>query len=321
MISVVVPVYKVEVYLDKCIQSVLNQTFRNFELILVDDGSPDRCGEICDQWAEKDHRIRVIHKSNGGLSDARNAGISQAKGEWLSFVDSDDWIAEDMLETLYRLAIDHDAEISCSNFSRVVDDGKMERQTNYVQPGVLTPEEYWEQLFSAKDWAYYNVVWNKLYRRELFETVQFPYGKINEDIYVMYDLISACKRVALTDKVGYYYRIRQNSIMGRQGSIRNLDGWDAYLGRAEKFIGQKEWKYAAACLNRAKSGLLLGDFGENGKKSSAYKAIKQKTWGVYRKMIPHMAIRQNIGILFFLMGEPLYNKLRPLIRKQEMSGC
>ena len=158
MISVVVPVYKVEIYLDKCIQSVLNQTFRDFELILVDDGSPDRCGEICDQWAEKDHRIRVIHKSNGGLSDARNAGISQAKGEWLSFVDSDDWIAEDMLETLYRLAIDHDAEISCSNFSRVVDDGKMERQTNYVQPGVLTPEEYWEQLFSAKDWAYYNVV-------------------------------------------------------------------------------------------------------------------------------------------------------------------
>ena len=90
MISVVVPVYKVEIYLDKCIQSVLNQTFRDFELILVDDGSPDRCGEICDLWAEKDHRIRVIHKSNGGLSDARNAGISQAKGEWLSFVDSDD---------------------------------------------------------------------------------------------------------------------------------------------------------------------------------------------------------------------------------------
>lgn len=187
MISVVVPVYKVEKYLDECIESIVGQSFQDFELILVDDGSPDRCGEICDEWAARDGRIKVVHKENGGLSEARNTGIERSTGQWLSFVDSDDLLERDMLQTLYTLAVSNDADIACCNYVQIEEEN-VQKKVNSVKPGVLTPKQYWEQLFSSKNWAYYNVAWNKLYRRTLFDTVRYPAGKINEDIYVVHDL-------------------------------------------------------------------------------------------------------------------------------------
>ena len=128
-ISVIVPVYKVEKYLNKCVDSIVNQTFTDIEIILVDDGSPDNSGKMCDDWSQKDRRIRVIHKENGGLSDARNRGIQESSGEYIIFIDSDDFIEPKMLEVLYNLATDHDADVAISGLCDCYKSGKFPRCT------------------------------------------------------------------------------------------------------------------------------------------------------------------------------------------------
>ena len=278
-------------------------------MILVDDGSPDRCGKICDAWAKKDKRIKVIHKPHGGLSDARNAGIELAQGDWLSFADSDDWYAPDMLETLYTLAVENKADFACCNYVSVAEDGKQRKEIKSVTSGVVTQDQYWERLYSSNHWGYYNVIWNKLYKRKLFQTVRFPVGKINEDIYVMHYLVGGCEKIALTDRPEYYYRYRQSSIMGGKRTLGHLDGADAYLCRAEYFIEQKKWRFAEASLNAGKSRLFLDDYGDNGKNSPKYKALKKKVWVIYKQMFTHLSFRRRMSLLFYVAAEPLYAKL------------
>lgn len=155
------------------------QTFTDFELILVDDGSPDSCPEICDAYAQKDHRVRVIHQSNQGLSAARNAGINIARGEYLSFVDSDDYVAPDMLETLYALISKNEMEVDMAlcQYTAVREDGAQAWKREDVTPGVCTPDQFWELYFATDSKMYYNVAWNKLYSRKLFDSCRYPVGK------------------------------------------------------------------------------------------------------------------------------------------------
>lgn len=182
LLSVIVPVYKVEPYLDRCVESIVNQTYSNLEIILVDDGSPDDCPRMCDGWAEKDSRIRVIHKENGGVSDARNVGIALATGEYLAFVDSDDYIAENMYEILISAMHRTGAEIACSG-------------TNIVKNGVeTTVRSLQKKMCFSEELALREVllrgnvneaVWDKVYRKTLFQGILFPKGEISEDIVVI----------------------------------------------------------------------------------------------------------------------------------------
>lgn len=210
LISIIIPVYKVEKYLEKCIQSVINQTYENLQIILVDDGSPDNCGKICDEYAKKDHRIEVIHKSNGGLSDARNKGLEIAKGEYIGFVDSDDYIESDMYEVLYNLLKQYNSDVSICNFY-TVSQGKIAIKN--VDNGI---KEY-NRIEILKEILLDNNIqsyaWNKLYKKELFDEIKYPIGKKYEDIGTTFYLLEKCNKVVVTGKPEYYYIKRQDSIV------------------------------------------------------------------------------------------------------------
>ena len=208
-ISVIVPIYNVEQYLEKCIKSICSQTHRHLEIILVDDGSMDHSGGICDQWAQKDSRIRVIHKMNGGLSDARNAGIEAASGAYYMFVDSDDFIAPDTIEKLYDAATEHDCEIAVCNIVRTFDDGTTEPFYHPVdQLTVWAGQQRFETLKQPS-------ACNKLFRAELFKDVRFPKGKFYEDTFVYHVLAYKATQIVMTGHDGYYYLSRRDSILGQ----------------------------------------------------------------------------------------------------------
>jgi exopolysaccharide biosynthesis predicted pyruvyltransferase EpsI len=210
LISIIIPVYKVEEYLDRCVQSVINQTYKNLEIILVDDGSPDSCGAMCDQFANEDSRVVVIHKENGGLSDARNVGISIAHGEYIGFVDSDDYIDLDMFEFMYNGLLEYSADISVCNFYTVRPEKKI--STDLVRfPEVLNSEEALSRLLT--DRLIPNYAWNKLYRRKLFENVLFPVGRLYEDIGTIYLVFFRAEKVVLLNRPKYYYWRRMGSIV------------------------------------------------------------------------------------------------------------
>ena len=198
-LSVIVPVYKVEPYLQKCIDSILNQTFRDLELILVDDGSPDSCPAICDAAAEKDERVVVLHRKNGGLSAARNAGLMAARSDYIGFVDSDDYIAPEMYEKLYAAMVESNAQLAVCSYTYV--DTKGNVLPKWESPilsggGVLDRVQMMDRLGGDRSW-YYITAWNKLYRRELFENIRFPFGKLHEDEYVVHHVFWACERIVV----------------------------------------------------------------------------------------------------------------------------
>lgn len=211
LISVIVPVYRVEPFLPRCLDSLRNQTYRNLEILLVDDGSPDNCGKICDEYAEKDRRFRVIHKENGGLSSARNAGLDAATGELVGFVDSDDWIAPQMYETLLSALIKWDAQLSCCGRYDV------REKTGERKIGLCPKSD--ECLsgvaFAGRIFRYDGCdssACDKLYRRELLAGMRYPEGRVCEDMPVTYRLALKAQRVALCPEPLYYYFHRQGSI-------------------------------------------------------------------------------------------------------------
>ena len=228
-ISVIVPVYKVEAYLDKCISSIVNQTYRNLEIILVDDGSPDNCPAMCDAWAEKDSRIRVIHKTNGGLSDARNAGMAVATGELMAFVDSDDWIAPDMYAHLYQRLTEDDSDIAACGVEMVWEVGTSSRMLTREGNCVLNQEEAMRAIIE-ESWLK-QPVWYKLYKTVLVRDILFPKGKYHEDVFWSYQAVGRAKKVSISDHIGYYYLQRSGSIMGEGYSLKRLDAIEAKLQR------------------------------------------------------------------------------------------
>lgn len=228
-ISVIVPIYRVEKYLPACIDSILNQTFTAFELILVDDGSPDRCPEICDEVARRDARVRVIHQANAGLSAARNAGIEAAHGAWLSFVDSDDYIAPHFCEKLYQTAQRTNADCVMCSVQNVDESGKLiDSALMRVADEVKTGREVLRKI-GRDDVTPYLTAWNKLYRRKLFNTLRYPAGRQNEDVFVFAELFCQVQRAVCVAEPLYFYRKRIGSIMNSVVTLRNLDEMWAYV--------------------------------------------------------------------------------------------
>jgi len=208
-VSIIVPIYKVEKYLRKCIDSILNQTMTEFELILINDGSPDRCGEICDVYAKKDTRIKVIHKKNGGLADARNAGLEIAEGDYVGFVDSDDWIEKDMYEILYNICVQHECDIaSCSCTTHY--SNKIKKSEGHP----LTIHDTKKAMKTMLEGELYNeIVCNKLFKRNILNEIRFTIGLIHEDTDFTYKAIHKSMRVGYIGLPRYHYIKRENSIM------------------------------------------------------------------------------------------------------------
>lgn len=225
LISVVVPIYKVEDYLCRCVDSIISQTYSNIEIILVDDGSPDNCPKICDDYKNKDSRIIVVHKENGGLSDARNAGIKVMNGKYVTFIDSDDYVEEDYVEFLYNLIEKYNVKMSICSYKAIYDTGSVLTQANGSEY-TLTSSETLEKMLYHED---FNVsTWAKLYDASLFEKVEFPKGKIFEDALTTYKLVDQCDKIAVSLVSKYNYMIRNNSILTGSFSIQKLTLVDAY---------------------------------------------------------------------------------------------
>lgn len=224
LISIIIPVYKVEPYFRKCVDSVLAQTHKNIEIILVDDGSPDNCPAICDEYALKDKRVKVIHKENGGLSDARNAGLSCVTGAYIGFVDSDDWIEPHMYETLYKLLSHYGADMA---FGGVADDEVCGDAVRTVRCSDYGAAPFSENKISAMKRYFHGswAAWDKLYKKELFDSIRYPVGEINEDEAIALHLLERCKCVCYTNEVFYHYvkRVDGSSITTSAFSKRKLD--------------------------------------------------------------------------------------------------
>ena len=250
-ISVIIPVYKVEKYIHRCVDSILAQTFTDFEMILVDDGSPDNCGIICDEYAEKDNRIHVIHKKNGGLSDARNAGIDWAfansDSEWITFIDSDDWVHPSYLMTLYQLCLTKHTNISVVKHKKVKEYCECDFSFSNSQGLKLETEKFFSKYYS-----YAVIAWGKLYRKELFFEVRFPFGKLHEDEFTTYKLLFNNFYISFYPEPLYYYFNNPDGIMHESWSTKRLVAFDA-LDEQLRFF--KKNKFSKAYITVANSYL------------------------------------------------------------------
>ena len=249
-ISVIVPVYKVEPYLRKCVDSVLGQTFKDFELILVDDGSPDNCGKICDEYASADKRVKVIHQQNGGLSAARNAGLdwmfAHSDSEYVTFVDSDDWVADTYLERLYE-GVQLGAEISVVGVARAFDAKTIVQMRPERKWKVLPVEDYWLIPDESKEGSV-----AKLFKNDLFRNVRFPVGKVSEEVFTTHKAVFESKRVAVKGGAYYMYLCRPDSITLKPGETHKRDLVEAGLAQYEYikskgFLRAAEYSRGRAC--------------------------------------------------------------------------
>lgn len=253
-ISVIVPVYNVELYMKKCIESLIGQTYPNLEILLVDDGSTDATGQICDRYAEKDNRIQVLHKENGGLSDARNYGIDRARGSLLAFVDGDDWIHPQMYELMSGVMECQNADVvTCQFEQRNADFAKQRYRLEQVNLKVLNGTEALSEIEIPLV-----VAWNKLYKKEIFDNIRYPKGKLHEDEYVIHKIFYQCRKVAVMDKPLYFYTIRHDSIVAHMTAKRIEDSLEAFEDRVS-FADSMSWaevmpavvrRYCDYCIDR-----------------------------------------------------------------------
>ena len=305
MISVIVPVYNVEKYLSRCVDSILHQTYKDFELILVDDGSSDKCPQICDDYAQYDQRVRVIHKENGGLSDARNVGTEAAKGEYLIFIDSDDWIRQDSLEVLVSAAEKYDAQVSLARFILVFEDEEQPDMKigcaldRCLSGGDALKEILYGRLFGTTACGY-------LIKTDVARAYPFPIGKYNEDDFTTFNYYLASKTVAVIDADLYYYFQRSGSIMHREDIRVVVDQLDAADYIKNSCIKEGGDIIRAAGLSRFSSycQVLLD-----------YKYIKNDYPDVYRRILAgireeapkvvkdtYAGKKKRIGALCFMIG-------------------
>lgn len=228
LISIIVPVYNVEAYLHCCVESVLNQTYVDWELILVDDGSPDRCPQICDEYAGMDNRIKVIHKENGGLSSARNAALDIAKGDFITFLDSDDYLHQDTLSDVITMISDEGVDIVQFSFIR---------GTSNTFPPIVKKKS--KEVYDNHTIFYSNIqkiiLWGKLYRRSIWDGIRMPVGKINEDDATTWKLYYKSRKIVYIDTPYYYYRFNSTSIMSNQRKVLKLDFIEHYHERISFF--------------------------------------------------------------------------------------
>ncbi len=296
LISIIVPIYNVEKYLDRCINSIVNQSYKNLEIILVDDGSQDKCGEICDKWANNDERIKVIHKENGGLSDARNAGIEIAQGEYLSFIDSDDYIHKDFIKILYENCLKNDADISMCEVYITDKNEDTNREIKNENIKIIFSKDVLERKNNISCLGC-----DKLYKKSIFNNVRYPKGKINEDVAVIYKIMYYSNKISITDAKLYFYFNRPGSIMRKGFSKKRLDILDGLRNQYEFFIERNEEKYAYfilrdflnSTLDLYEECLLLKE-----EKVEIKKILMKEYKKVYKKVVKNKNTNINMKIKY-----------------------
>jgi len=252
LISIIVPVFGVEPFLDECVLSIIRQTYTDIEIILVDDGSPDCCDRICDHYADLDSRIHVIHKKSSGPSDARNAGLQVAKGDYIGFVDSDDFIASDMFASLLSLIESTQSDMAICGHVKTTHNGKPGLYLRSKKVRIMESEEALAKMLQIGH--YESFVWNKLCKRELYEGIEFPSGHLYEDLYTMYKIIDRAHQIAYSRKVKYFYRQRLGSVIHSVYSVKYYDYVNSSI-EVREFIEKKYpdiYRTASMALYRAR---------------------------------------------------------------------
>jgi len=325
LISIIVPVFNVEPYLIKCIDSILDQTYKDFELILVDDGSPDKSGEICDVYSRKDNRIKVIHKHNGGLADARNAGLAIANGEFVGFVDSDDYVEANMYEELLNACLINNAEIAvCGRY-------------DVTQYGITKAFSFsGEKIWSSKEAIANSLILNdidssacdKLFKRSLFDSIRFPLGKYNEDIFIMVKILDQANKIVHIGKSKYYYCHRANSITTENFSTKKLDAIEAcnhvieFVKNKYPDLGERaDSQYYFVIINLLKllhNNENINDF----KESYRYLMllVRNDLLGiVFSKYLDKW--RKIIAVLMVIKVYSYFQRVNRLIKRAKNRGC
>ena len=330
-VSVIVPIYKVEPYLKRAVASILHQTYHNLEIILVDDGSPDQCGRICDDYAKEDNRIKVIHKENGGLSDARNAGLDAAHGEYIVFVDSDDFIAEDYVETLMQCLKKYDADVAMCSYAVTASvelDESIFKASRDETVEVCDRRELLNNLYDAnhKDATYFIVSWNKIYKASLWQDVRFPKGRIHEDEATTYKIYDRAQKGVYLHKPLYGYFTAPSSITRDRFNIKRLQWMDALDDRIAYFEdkteqlneeGKQETEFLEkqiACCKRARADASIHYYyplkEELPTERKAAKRLKSYVWQEWKET-------KNPGYLIFSVSASLYRLITNIDRDKK----
>lgn len=330
-VSVIVPIYKVEPYLKRAVASILHQTYHNLEIILVDDGSPDQCGRICDDYAKEDNRITVIHKENGGLSDARNAGLDAAHGEYIVFVDSDDFIAEDYVETLMQCLKKYDADVAMCSYAVTASvelDESIFKASRDETVEVCDRRELLNNLYDAnhKDATYFIVSWNKIYKASLWQDVRFPKGRIHEDEATTYKIYDRAQKGVYLHRPLYGYFTAPSSITRDRFNIKRLQWMDALDDRIAYFEdkteqlneeGKQEKEFLEkqiACCKRARADASIHYYyplkEELPTERKAAKRLKSYVWQEWKET-------KNPGYLIFSVSASLYRLITNIDRDKK----
>lgn len=319
----IVPVYKVEKYLGKCIDSIINQTFKDLEIILVDDGSEDDCTQMCDEYSKMDKRIITIHKKNGGLSSARNAGLKRATGKYIGFVDSDDWIDADMYKHLYNLIEAYNAEIVQCKYTLVIDDESEQQfissDTSNSNIEIISNDSALNNIYGDR-YVETVVMWNKLYKRNLFDEIQFPESKIHEDEFVIHRLLYKTHKVILFNHSMYFYRKNNTSITNSSFNEKKLDKLDAIEERINFFKNTREhylYKKTLICYKDLliefyfKYKFLIND------NSSGLKKLKKKYRSIFFSYIfyTNRDLGDRVMSCVFFVDPNVYYKIEKLRKK------
>ena len=302
LISVIVPIYKVEKYIHECVDSILAQTYTNLEIILVDDGSPDNCGKICDEYAAKDSRIKVIHQENGGVSSARNAGLDAVTGNYIGWVDPDDFIEINMFEELYRSIMEFHSDLSVCGVKKFGLDSRSEIYENKC----VNQSDYLRELLVENIKSY---LWNKLYKKHLFDNIRFPEGEVFEDMKIMHLVGERISSASFTDKTFYNYRIRQYSITFDNRGVKAKDYMSAAHNRSNRYKGTEFYTYAVAgefrCLR-----VIVSEISSTQNLKGTYRQLFKKSKELYKICKNEIKGIQKILSIVYLTSPKLYSLLK-----------
>ena len=316
-ISVIVPIYNVEKYLEKCINSIVFQTYKNIEILLIDDGSTDKSSYICEEWKKRDSRINVVHKANGGLSDARNCGLNIASGEYVCFIDSDDYIENDYIEKLYKILIENKLRVSQCGINYINENDKKLKQIGYRTDIVLKGREIIKDSCD-KHFIENEVVWNRLYDIKIFENLRFPKGKIHEDEYITYKILYNEDKIAITAECLYKYRQSNNSIMRSKYSIKKFrDFSEAYKEKIMYFKEREDIELYDMVIRSYLSNLsnIFIKIKKNIPNSRKYLEEIKEEYRYYFKYVinsKNLALKNKIKISIFYCSPLLYTGLKEL---------
>lgn len=322
LISIIIPVYNVEKYLKKCINSIIRQSYNNIEIILIDDGSTDNSGKICDEYALKDNRINVIHKENGGLSSARNVGIEKAHGKYITFIDSDDWIDEEMILTLLKIIKNEKSQIAVCNYFLAYNEN-IQIQKENIKTVNLSNIEALKKLYNEKLCTVMTIACCKLFKRELFENIRFPEEKLHEDEFTTYKLLYKAEKISYSNKKLYYYRQREGSIINSVFNKKKLDAIEAFEERIlfiERVVKDKElYNLAAKGYYTTILGRYYFYYKSYSNEKDELKKLEDKAKNFYKKnkAILRWPLKLQIIYTSFIFNPKIYIMIEDISRKRK----